>query len=80
MEVNNGRRNNKIKKNETQSLSRDEFISKLIKNGAGTLAATIVGNGMLGTASKIFAKDKNETPVKRKYHCYYFGRLLFFIS
>jgi Fe-S-cluster-containing dehydrogenase component len=55
-------------KKETPSLSRDEFLSKLIKIGAGTLAATIVGNGMLGTASKVFAKGKTETPVKRKYH------------
>lgn len=53
---------------ETLSISRDEFLSKLIKIGAGTLAATIVSNGMLGTASKLVAKSKNETPVKRKYH------------
>jgi len=54
--------------NETASLGRDEFLSMLLKIGAGTLAATIVGNGMLGTASKIIAKSKSETPVKRKYH------------
>lgn len=53
---------------ETSSISRDEFLSRLMKIGAGTLAATIVGNGMLGTASKLIAKSKSETPVKRKYH------------
>ncbi|MFA3781636.1 4Fe-4S dicluster domain-containing protein [Melioribacteraceae bacterium 4301-Me] len=53
---------------ETQHIGRDEFLSKLVKIGAGTLAATIVSNGMLGTASKLIAKSKNETPVKRKYH------------
>jgi molybdopterin-containing oxidoreductase family iron-sulfur binding subunit len=36
--------------------------------GAGALAATIVGNGMLSAASRVNTKGKNETPTKRKYH------------
>jgi len=53
---------------EPLTIGRDEFLSKLIKMGAGALAATIVANGMLGTVSKALAKGKTETPVKRKYH------------
>ena len=53
---------------EPLTIGRDEFLSKLIKMGAGALAATIVANGMLGTASKALAKGKTEKPVKRKYH------------
>lgn len=56
-----------LEKEET-IISRDEFLSKLIKIGAGTLAATIVGSGLLGTASRLIAKNKNETTAKRKYH------------
>jgi len=55
-------------KKEPLTIGRDEFLSKLIKMGAGALAATIVANGMLGTASKALAKGKTEKPVKRKYH------------
>jgi molybdopterin-containing oxidoreductase family iron-sulfur binding subunit len=55
-------------KKEPLTIGRDEFLSKLIKMGAGALAATIVANGMLGTASKVLAKGKTEKPVKRKYH------------
>jgi molybdopterin-containing oxidoreductase family iron-sulfur binding subunit len=53
---------------EPLTIGRDEFLSKLIKMGAGALAATIVANGMLGTASRALAKGKTEKPVKRKYH------------
>lgn len=53
---------------DVETIGRDEFLSKLLKAGAGTLAATLVGTGMLKTASTVFAKSKNETPVKRKYH------------
>jgi molybdopterin-containing oxidoreductase family iron-sulfur binding subunit len=55
-------------KKEPLTIGRDEFLSKLIKMGAGALAATIVANGMLGTVSKALAKGKTEKPVKRKYH------------
>lgn len=58
----------KIENSDKPTIDRNEFISKLIKIGAGTLAATIVGNGMLNTASTVFAKGKSETFVKRKYH------------
>ncbi|MGB9601762.1 MAG: 4Fe-4S dicluster domain-containing protein [Verrucomicrobiia bacterium] len=51
-----------------QCIGRDEFLSRLVKMGAGALAATIVGNGMLSAASRVNTKGKNETPTKRKYH------------
>lgn len=54
---------------ETSLISREGFLSKLMKIGAGALAAPIVSNGMLKTASTVFAKGKNEARVKRKRGC-----------
>jgi len=48
-------------------LDRKDFISKLFKTGAGTLATTIVGNGMLKSVSSLYAQSKDNRAVKRKF-------------
>lgn len=57
-----------IEKKETSPIDRSEFLNKLFKIGAGSLASVIVGNGMLGAASEIVAKPNNKPALKRKYH------------
>lgn len=49
-------------------ISRDQFLSRLIKIGAGTLAGALISNGLLASASAVTPKNRKKDSVKRKYH------------
>ena len=55
-------------KEEIQPMDRSEFLNKLFKIGAGSLAVVIASNGMLRAAGEVVSKSSGKSTVKRKYH------------